>query len=136
MHDKLAKLMAKKKGRPMDDLEKEAKMGVIKDLSSAASDAMRGKLSGLKKITIASDSAEGLKKGLEKAEEIIESSPGMEEAMSEEGEMVEDAEDGEAHGSDLLAGGEDEEEMSEEELDAKLAKLMEKKQKLEAKKKA
>jgi hypothetical protein len=38
--------------------------------------------------------------------------------------------------SSLLAGGEDEEEMSEEELDAKLAKLMEKKQKLEAKKKA
>ena len=152
MHEKIAKLMAKKKGRPMDELEKEAKMSVIKDLGAAASEAMRGKLDGLKKVTVASDSPEGLTHGLKKAEEIVQGMPGMKDAAEHDEEMMEDAEDGEGRDGDELAGGVESDEdaedmaeeghdgehedMSEEELDAKLAELMDKKKKLEAKKKA
>ncbi len=133
MQDKLAKLMAKKKGKPMDDLERQAKMNVVKELGCSAADAMKGRLAGLKKVTVASDSKEGLAKGLEKAEEMI--SPEGKEESEEMGEdMAEDAMDGEGRSGDLFGGSADSEEMSEDEIDQKLAELMAKKQRLEAKK--
>lgn len=145
MYDKMAKLMAKKKGRPMDDLEKEAKMNVVKDLGSSAAEAMHGRLAGLKKVTVASDSESGLQHGLKKAEELVKDLPGMKDAAEHDEEMAHDAEDGNGRDGDLFAGGaaddeaaegESEDDMSPEEIDEKLAELMDKKKRLEAKQKA
>lgn len=72
MHENFLKMLAaKKKARPMSDMEKKAKLQVLGDLASQADNAMSGKIKSLKKVTVASDSEEGLKKGLEKAEEAL-----------------------------------------------------------------
>jgi hypothetical protein len=127
MHDKFKKLMdkQKKKGDGLSDMQKEAKMSVVKSMSDMASQAMRSGLKDgvAKKVSVMSDSDEGLKKGLEKAEEIIEQKPDIQELESEqEDEAYAESEESE------------EEEMSEEELDAKLQSLMALKEKLQAKK--
>lgn len=113
LKEKLIELLKKKKreGAEISDVEKEAKMSAVKDLSGMASEMMGGKLKGLKKITVASDSAEGLKEGLEKAEEIVEAKSEPEEEMEEESS----------------------DEMSSEEIDAEIARLIEKKKALENK---
>jgi len=85
MLEKMARMMAKKKGASseMSDLEKEAKMSVLKHLKKDASDELGRGIKGLKKVTVASPSSEGLKAGLEKAEEIVESPEAMAEPMAE-----------------------------------------------------
>jgi len=107
---KLMKLMAKKP--KISDNEKQAKMSVLDELEGHAKEAMASKLPGLKKVTVAADSEEGLMKGLDKAEELLEGEESEEEDM-EEMAMPE---------------------MSEEELDQKLAELMKMKEMLQAKK--
>jgi len=103
-------------------------------MKKMAEDAMTDNLHGMKKVSVASDSKEGLEEGLEKAKEIISS--------KEQDEMVEDAEDGNQVGDDLMAGGWDreeaeedseDEEMSSEELERKLQKLMAMKKKMSEK---
>jgi hypothetical protein len=91
MHDKLMKLMEKKKmkGGKLSDNEKSAKMSVVKDMQDMAKKAMSDSLPGMKKVTVASDSTEGLKEGLEKAEEVMEKMP--EEESSEEESSEESA---------------------------------------------
>ena len=73
------KLMSKleKKGKKLDPLEKEAKMGIAKEMSRQAGALLGGKIPA-KKVTVAADSKEGLKEGLSKAEQIVE---GAEEEM-------------------------------------------------------
>lgn len=68
--DNFKKMLEKKKG--LSDVEKDAKMNVVKDLRDSASSMMKDKLGGLKKVTVASDSKEGLEEGLDKAEELLE----------------------------------------------------------------
>lgn len=122
MHDdKMMKMLKSKKGKELSAPEKQAKMSVLKDLHEMASKAMGEKLQGLKKVTVASDSKEGLEKGLEKAQELV-GGPGEESAEADEEaqEASEEASEGEAP----------EAEMSEEELDAKLAELMALKEKM------
>ena len=130
--DKFEKLLQKKKkDKPMSDVAKDAKMSVVKDLQQMASDAMRtGLKGGLKKVTVASDSPEGLKAGLEKAEEIVEKKDEM-EGDEEETELEEARED-----LPMTQASEDDdmEDCTEEELDMKLAKLMEMKKKMQEKK--
>jgi len=132
--DKMKEMMAKKKGKEMSDAEKKAKLGVLGHMKKMAEDAMTDNLHGMKKVSVASDSKEGLEEGLEKAKEIISS--------KEQDEMVEDAEDGNQVGDDLMAGGWDreeaeedseDEEMSSEELERKLQKLMAMKKKMSEK---
>lgn len=158
MHNMMQKLMDKKKeeGKGLSDVAKKAKIGVVESLKKMAEDAMKEK--GLKKVSVASDSSEGLKHGLDMAKDKVEDmSQGHEDIVSpdEEDEMLDDAEYGKAHGADMLSGGghgmagddrlqstmdddSDEEEasedMDEDELDRKLAELMDKKKKLSAKK--
>jgi hypothetical protein len=69
MHDKLMKMMAKK--RNLSPSEKSAKMDVVKDLRQAAGDMMGSKLDGLKKVSVMANSKEGLKHGLDKARGIV-----------------------------------------------------------------
>ena len=93
MNDKLLKAL-EKKGKKLDPVAKEAKMGVLKDLSSQAGGLLKDKLKGLKKVTVASDSKEGLEEGLDKAEELISGKIGedgheMEEEMEEPLEVAE-----------------------------------------------
>lgn len=150
--DKLQKLMKKKKGSEMSDMEKKAKMSVVGELRGMASEAMGDKLSALKTM----GSKPKLKEGLEKAKQILGAghdgynedpnvshsklfgqgtaeeeaaeSPAeekSEEDMGDEGEV-------DAHMGKLRSDGEDQ--MSEEELDAKLEHLMNLKRKIHAKK--
>lgn len=103
----------------MDPMAKEAKLGVLKHLSDMASEAMTGKLGGLKKVTVASDSKDGLKKGLDKAEELVEGEePSMEMDESEEEMSAEPA-----------SGYED---LTPEEIEAKIQELMALKKKAES----
>lgn len=73
MEEKMLLKMKKMMGdmSTLSDVEKEAKMRVMQALRDDMSDLLKGKLKGLKKITVASNTEEGLKKGLQKAEEIL-----------------------------------------------------------------
>lgn len=116
MHEKLMKKL-EKKGKKLSPLEQKAKMDVVKELQSQAGDMMGEKLKGLKKVTVASDSEEGLKAGLEKAEEVIE--------QKQESEQEDESEEMSAESD------ESEEELSPEEIDAKIQELMALKKKKE-----
>lgn len=70
MMDKLKKVLDGKKSK-LSGVEQEAKMKVMQALSEEMGGAMKDKLKGLKKVTVASNSPEGLKKGLQKAEEMV-----------------------------------------------------------------
>jgi len=70
MMDKLKKVLGEKKSK-LSDVQQEAKMKVMQALSDEMGGAMKEKLKGLKKVTVASNSSQGLKKGLEKAEQIV-----------------------------------------------------------------
>lgn len=113
MNDKLMKRL-EKSGKKLSPVEKEAKMNVLKELSSQAGDMLGQKLAGLKKVTVASDSEDGLEQGLEKAKEIIEGEP-----VEEESEGLELAD------SDDEDDMDDIEDCSPEELEAKIQKLQE-----------
>ena len=69
LHDKMMKMFGKK--RDLSDVEKNAKMDVVKDMRDHAAKAMHGKLDGLKKVSVMSNSSEGLKAGLDKAKGIL-----------------------------------------------------------------
>lgn len=118
-------MMAMSKDEEGPDKDKMmAKMKVIHELRQMAQDMMGEKLDeGMKKVTVASDDKEGLKEGLEKAEEIVEEGP--EAMMGDEMMPRKDSYEPE----DLMAMEESddmeyEEEMSEEDIDAKIAELM------------
>lgn len=107
--------MASDKKPQMDDKAK-AKLKVLMDLKKMAADMMGEDIqSGIKKVTVASPDKAGLKEGLEKAEELLGESDEMEDE-----DMMEDE-------------SEDEMPMAEESLDdieAKIAELMRKKEML------
>jgi hypothetical protein len=113
----------KKKESGMKDIEKTAKTSVIQALRDMAEGEMSGKLKGLKKVTVASDSEHGLEKGLEKAKEIM----GMSDDTETEEDGIEDAEMPEMPVAD------DDDALPEDELNAKLEKLMKMKEKFKAK---
>lgn len=121
--DKLMKMAAGKKKSNLSDVEKDAKMSVLHELKKLATDKMKDNLGGLKKVTVASPDKQGLSKGLEAAQAMME---GEEIGESDEEAVAEDLD---------LAGDrspEDMSEMSEEEIDAKLQELMEKKKALKS----
>ena len=138
--DALKKIeMLKKHKKELSPVEKEAKGSVLKDIQALAQKAMGGKLGGLKKVEIASNSPEGLKKGLETAQEVVEGLPegsGLDKMAKEGSEEIHP--DHEASESEEFEAGEEEGllegEESEEELDAKIKELLEKKAALSHKK--
>lgn len=101
----------------MSDTEKQAKLGVVHRMRDMASDMMKSKLGGLKKISVASNDPRGLEMGLEKAHDLVS---GGEFSKSPEHEATESTE----------------EEMEEEclstpeEVDAKIAELQALKEKM------
>ena len=157
LRDKLMKHL-QKKGKKLDPMEQEAKMGVIKSLSEQAGGMMGDKVKGLKKVSIMSDSEHGLEKGLDKAKQMVHSKldedhpDGLgdkaEEAEEELGEDLDkDHEEGESpeHQAKVFGkeGSPEEEasespaeaeaegdDMSHEEIDARMRHLMHKKSQL------
>lgn len=109
----LMELMKKKKEKSgkMSDSYKSAKMSMLDALKSEMSGMMADDMKGLKKVTVAAKDEQGLKEGLEKAEDMIEGEQEDGEVCPDCG-MVHEQEDGE---------------MSSEEIDQMIAKLMEKK---------
>lgn len=82
MHEKLMKMMAKK--RDLSPSEKKAKMDAVHEMRGAASEMMNDKMDGLKKVSVMSNSKAGLAKGLDKARGIV--SDGQEAQMSADAE--------------------------------------------------
>jgi hypothetical protein len=126
MHEKMKKMMGKKKEGKLSPVEKEAKSSVLKELSDEAAGMMKEKLGGLggmKKATIMAASPEGMKKGAELVEKIAGAMPNGEES---EGEEREESALAEAEGdeeSSQMAEAEEGEEKSKEELLAELESL-------------
>lgn len=93
MEEMLKALMKKKGKEEIDPKLKDAKMKVLKEIHSMASDDMGEDIKGLKKVTVASPDQEGLEKGLEKAKEMVagpgEVSEGEEKPSEEIDEMGE-----------------------------------------------
>lgn len=131
MMHKLAKMLEHKKVRPLDDDEKEAKMGVLGSLKDYAEQEMAHPLRKMKEVKVAASSQEGLKAGLDKAREMAgkeDPEQGMEipeetdesEHMATETDEEEKAEDHEDsdHMDDIHDG------MDDAEIDAKLSHLM------------
>lgn len=75
LHDKLKKLMDKKKAsgtdHEMPEHEKHAKMAVLHELKRQAHEAMGHGLHNLKKVSVMSNDEGGLMQGLDKAKEIV-----------------------------------------------------------------
>jgi len=122
-----------KSKKKISDNERDAKMGVLKEVSSMAGAAMGDKLKGLKKVSVASDSKEGLNKGLEKAKEMLNKDLAANDEV-EPAHFEGGAEEGDAEGYP------DEEQVGEDSdceecpgcekcIDAKLAELQAKKEK-------
>lgn len=118
------KMKKKGKEKDMDELHKSAKMDAVSEMRDMAAEAMKGKLDGLKKVSVASDSKEGLQKGLEKAKELVNKGPMAEEAAAE-GE----SEEQEAAEQEAAPGAESKEELMAE-VERKLKELEELKAKL------
>lgn len=113
----------KKKEKPLSDNEKKSKTHVLEAMRDMAASQMGEKLKGIKKVTVASNDTSGLKAGLEKAEELIDKKPA--EELSEELPEPE---------MDSIEAPSDFSELSEDELDEKLAELMALKSKMDARK--
>ena len=125
----MKELFAKKK--KIGNNEKEAKMGVMKEISDMAGAAMGDKLKGLKKVSVMSDSKEGLEKGLDKAKDMVEPSDSDQEL--EDMESNDDIRPGHVENEgDEMPEGHDECGGCGECIDAKLAHLMKKKEELKA----
>ena len=143
MRDKLMKHLDKK-GKKLDPIDQQAKMGVVKELGRQAKEMLSSKVHPLKQVSVAADSKEGLKEGLDKAAGLVdhgdldhETDPTkMVEGAEEElhADLDHDGEEGEpaahvakvlGHHSEMDASPEDEEHaaMSPDEIDAKIAKL-------------
>ncbi len=125
MSDMLKKLMEKKmkSGKQLSDSEQEAKMSVLNQLKNSMDDVMSEKANGLKKVSVMSDSEEGLKAGLDKAKDIVQN-PELGEAREALPIVTPDSDE-------LNSEDEDEDQhLSEEEIDEKLSKLMALKEKL------
>ena len=123
MHEKLMKMIEKKKAKKLSPVEQKAKMGVLKELKDDMSSEMGGNLKDMmaKKVSVMAGSKEDLEKGLDKAKELVHGMPGN----GEEGEL-EDMEAEESGEAGMVEAAEDVDTQIKE-LEEKLAKLKAKK---------
>lgn len=159
MEDRLKRLMKAKMAKQLEHpMDRKAKMDAMGDLHKMASDLMGSRLHGLKKVSVMSNDKEGLEEGLDKAKGILEghledhgvsdTSPEVADDMAheehetnseEESETPDEQVHEEAEGVEPLeheplvhheVGGEEPHDMDEEELDRRLAHLMELKKRM------
>lgn len=111
----------------MGDDEKQAKMSVLNQLRDMANQELGGKLKGIKKVSVMSNSPEGLEAGLDKAKDVVEDHSSISPEETDGNEHSENMEPQEGlEDMDEHAAFEQElhPEMSEAELDRKMAELM------------
>jgi len=123
--------MAKK----LSPIEQKASSHVLDALRKETQGMMKGKMDGLKKVSVASNSPEGLKKGLDLAKKIAGKSEEDSEPADLLDEGTEDAEElaespemeasEQADGSEVEGLSAEEEAMSPEEIDHLISKLLE-----------
>lgn len=120
MHEKLMKMIEKKKARKVGPTEQKAKMGVLKELKDDMASEMGGSLKDMmaKKVSVMAGNKEDLKKGLDKAKELVGEMPNGEEGQLEDMEAEESGEAGMKEAAD--------------DVESQIAKLEEKLKKLKA----
>ncbi len=118
MHEKLMKMMEKKKAKKLSPVEQKAKMGVLKELKDDMSSEMGGNLKDMmaKKVSVMASNKEDLEKGLDKAKELVGEMPNGEEGQLEDMEAEESGEAGMAEAAEDV-------ESEIKKLEEKLAKL-------------
>lgn len=126
--------MKGKKG-DMSESQKKAKLSVLRQLHKEASDMMKEDLDGVKSVKVSSDSKKGLAKGLEAAEDLLDMDksgrhPEHEDKMKRELASWGKNEDAFGGDDDSFSDELDEEMEDADTIDAKIAKLMSKKDKL------
>jgi hypothetical protein len=125
-----------KMAKKLSDTEKKASQTVLGDLRKHMQGMLSDKMKGMKKVTVASDTKEGLKKGMETAEKILKSKDDVSTDLLEpKDEIAKQTEEELPEGdSEFLEDSSEEasecDDMSEEELDAKIKELMAAKAKL------
>lgn len=148
MDEKLKKLMKHKSGKEMHPIEKEAKLRSLGDMHKQAMDMLGKKLGGIKKVSVIAPDKSGLEKGLSTAKSLLDGhledhgvsdvEPTLADHMSEETletpeeEMEESPEE---QAMEAEEGSEMHPEMSEMDIDEKIARLMEAKKRMLAAKK-
>lgn len=139
----LAKIKDKKGESKMSDEYKDAKKGLLQQLMGDMSGMMAEPLKGMKKVEVSSNSPEGLEHGLDKAKEIIGNkddatlSDGDAEEQAEEvahKDLDMDNEEGESpehqeavmgdHEVSGIPADHQDHEMSHDEIDEEIARLM------------
>lgn len=115
----LEKMLGKKEESGMDPMEMDAKKASLMKIKKGLSSKLGEGLKGIKKVSVASDSPEGLEEGLELAKAA---------AMGGEGEEMEAEELGEGSPDLAMAA----EQMTPEEIDEQIMRLMMIKQKKKA----
>ena len=117
--------MAKK----LSPLEQKSSKTVLDALRGETQNMLKGKMDGLKKVTVASNSPEGLKKGLDLAKKIAGKPQDEESNEGSEGEELLESPEEEASeledGSEVEGLSAEEEAMSPSEIDNLIAKLQE-----------
>lgn len=119
MHEKMLKMLEKKKARKVGPAEQKAKMGVLKELKDDMSSEMGSGLKDMmaKKVSVTAGSKKDLEKGLDKAKELLGEMP----ENGEEGHLEDmEAEESGEHGMSEAA---DDVESQIKMLEQKLAKL-------------
>jgi hypothetical protein len=134
MHEKLMKMLEKKKAKKLSPMEKKAKMGVLGELKDDMSSEMGGSLKDMmaKKVSVMAGNKKDLEKGLDKAKEMVEKMPGdghLEdmEAEESEGSPAEEAAESVEEETSELAHGEEDVDSEIKMLEKKLAMLKAKK---------
>jgi hypothetical protein len=117
--------MAKK----LSPMEQKASSKVLDALRKETQGMMKGKMDGLKKVTVASNSPEGLKKGLDIAEKIAGKAIDEKEVANDSDFLEEDSEENDEspkeEESEVESGSEGgDEDLSVEELDVKIKELL------------
>lgn len=104
------------------DMKQQAKMKMLQDLKKMATGMMgedlKGKMDGMKKVSVMANDKDGLEKGLDKAKEMMRGMPEMDKMAHEEGS--EDMETDHLGNEDEEMG---EEECSPEELQMKIKEM-------------
>lgn len=122
-------------GKKMSPSEQKAKLAALKEAHGMASNMMKDGLDGAKKVSIMADSKQGLEKGLDLAKKIVDKKTPISDAMDESDMQGADGDSDEEgwDSGDSEHEMKHEEDMSEDELDAEIQRLMELKAKLEHK---
>lgn len=110
---------------PESDMKGEAKMKVLKHLKEMAAqmmgDDVKGRMEGMKKVTVAAPDASGLKQGLDKAKDLVGKMGDFDHGKPEESD--EDPMEEASESPDEEMEENHEEDMTPDEIDAEIAHL-------------